>query len=83
MYTVYIIYSANLDRYYIGFTSDLMDTRLRKHLANHKEFTGKHADWTVVYTEEYNSKKVAIQRERQIKSWKSRFQIEKLVRSTE
>ena len=83
MYTVYIIYSATLDRYYIGYTGDLMVTRLRKHLANHKGFTGKQADWTVVYTEDYLNKKEAMQRERQIKSWKNRAAIEKLIPPTD
>ena len=81
MYTVYILYSATLDRYYIGYTSDLITTRLKKHLANHKGFTGKQTDWIVVYTEEYINKNEAMQRERQIKNWKSRVMIEKLINS--
>ena len=60
-----------------------MVARLKKHLTNHKGFTGKQADWTVVYTEKYINKKDAMNRERQIKKWKSRFMIEKLIRSTE
>jgi putative endonuclease len=83
MYTGYIIYSVILDRYYIGYTGDSMVTRVKKHRANHKGFTGKQADWNVVHIEEYVSKKEAMQRERQIKSWKSRAAIEKLIRSTE
>jgi putative endonuclease len=83
MYTVYILYSAELDRYYIGFTSDSITTRLKKHLANHKGFTGKKTDWQVVYTEEYAEKKEAMTREKKIKSWKSRIMIEKIIQSTE
>ena len=83
MFNVYILYSAKLDRYYIGFTSGPVAERLKKHLANHKGFTGKNTEWQIVYSEKYNEKKDAINREQQIKSWKSRKMIEKLIRSTE
>jgi putative endonuclease len=79
-YFVYIIYSQSLDRYYIGYTSDAIETRLRKHNANHKGFTGKDADWIIKYTETYFSKHDAMKRESQIKSWKSRIKIEQLIR---
>ena len=83
MYTVYILYSMSLDRYYIGYTGELIASRLRKHLSNHKGFTGKQTDWLLVYSEEFGNKTAAMQRERQIKSWKSRAAIEKLIRSTD
>jgi len=83
MYTVYILYSSTLDRYYIGFTGSIIITRLKKHLANHRGFTGIVKDWKVVYTEEFQNKKDAMLREKEIKNWKSRIMIEKLIRSTE
>lgn len=79
MYIVYILYSAKLDRYHIGFTGDTMSSRLKKHLASHKGFTRTGNDWEVVYIEEYISKKDAILREKQIKSWKSKPMIKKLI----
>jgi putative endonuclease len=78
MFTVYILYSTILDRYYVGCTSNL-EERLKKHLSNHKGFTGKTADWTVVYKEMYKEKEQAKSREKKIKSWKSRKMIEKLL----
>jgi len=36
MYIVYILCSINKDRYYIGFTGDEIQERLRKHNSNHK-----------------------------------------------
>ena len=83
MYVVYILYSAKLDRYYIGFTGDTMNGRLKKHLAYHKGFTGTGKDWKVVHTEEYSNKKDAMLREQQIKNWKSKAMINKLVTSIE
>jgi putative endonuclease len=56
-----------------------MDERLRKHNSNHKGFTGKTADWNLVYTEHYQTKEKAVAREAQIKNWKSRKMIEKLI----
>ena len=79
MYIVYILYSINKDRYYIGFTGDEIQERLRKHNSNHKGFSGKVGDWTIVYTETYPTKTAAYQREREIKAWKSRKKIELLI----
>jgi len=78
MYSFYILYSKETDRYYIGHTSNLVE-RLRKHNSNHKGFTGRAQDWKIVYTEDFSDKKEAYFRERQVKSWKSRKAIDKLV----
>ena len=77
MFTTYIIFSKNLDKYYIGHTADLQQ-RLVKHLANHKGFTGRTNDWVIVFQESYSTKEEAYRREREIKQWKSRKMIEKL-----
>jgi putative endonuclease len=58
-----------------------MDGRLRRHNNNHKGFTGKADDWKIMYTEYYSEKKLALNREREIKSWKSRTRIERLLNS--
>ncbi|CAN1537754.1 COG2827 Predicted endonuclease containing a URI domain [Flavobacteriaceae bacterium] len=77
-FQVYILFSVLINKYYIGFTSDLKE-RLIRHNQKSKGFTGNVSDWKVVYTEIYNTKVEAIQRESQIKSWKSRIKIEKLI----
>ena len=76
---VYILYYKNLDRYYIGHTTESIDERLRKHLASHSGFTSKAKDWIVVYTENYADKSQAYRRELQIKNWKSKTRIQNLV----
>jgi putative endonuclease len=78
-FAVYIIYSPSLDRYYIGFTGDEINSRLKKHNANHKGFTGKKSDWILKYTEVFGTKPEAIQKEKEIKSWKSRVKIQQLL----
>ena len=74
----YILHSQSIDRYYIGYTSNL-EERLKKHNTHHKGFTGRVNDWRVVYTESYSIKSEAYARERQVKSWKSRKLVEELI----
>jgi len=40
MYKVYILFSEIKNRFYIGFTGDDINNRLRKHNSNHKGYTG-------------------------------------------
>ena len=80
-FTVYILYSKTLHKYYVGFTGDEIVERLRKHNSNHKGFTGNVADWVKVFSEHYSEKQSAMKREKEIKSWKSRIRIEQLIKS--
>ena len=79
MYTTDILYSKAIDKYYIGYTSLYLEERLSKHLINHKGFTGKAKDWKVVFSEGFITKTEALAREKEIKRWKSRVKIEKLI----
>ena len=78
MHYTYILYSEHLNKFYIG-SSHNPDERLIKHLENHQGFTANAKDWKIVYTQAFNSKTEAIKREFQIKKWKSRKMIEKLI----
>jgi putative endonuclease len=77
-FITYIIYSKTLDKFYIGFTSDMV-SRLQRHNQKGKGFTGNENDWQLVYKEEFSSKTEAYSREREIKSWKSRKKIIELI----
>jgi putative endonuclease len=79
MWKVYILYSASRDRYYIGFTGDTLEQRIRRHNSNHKGFTGCTNDWEVVYTEIYDMKGDATNREKVLKGWKNRKALEDLI----
>ena len=79
--TVYILFSASLNKYYIGCTSDLLDERIRKHLTNHSGYTAKAKDWILVYSEVFKQKADALKREKEIKGWKSSLRIKKLINS--
>ena len=78
MYTLYIIYSEKINKYYIGYSSDV-EQRLRKHNNISKGFTNAGRPWILVYTESYGSKQEAADRERQLKNWKSRSRVEALI----
>ena len=78
IFTVYILYSQSLDKFYIGYTSDL-EKRLFEH--NHKisDFTSKAVDWILKHSEHYDSRELGMKREREIKKKKSRKYLEWLI----
>jgi len=80
MYFVYIIYSSKIDKYYIGFTSDIND-RLAKHNRKSKGFSNAGRPWKLVYSERFVTKKEAMSREKQIKRWKNRQRIDELIKA--
>ena len=77
-FTVYILFSAIKNKFYIGFTADIV-ARIICHNQKSKGFTGSVDDWELVYTEKYASKQEAQDRELQIKSWKSSIKIKSLI----
>ncbi|AIN49938.1 GIY-YIG catalytic domain protein [Dokdonia sp. MED134] len=48
MAIVYILYSENLDRYYIGSCLDL-EQRIQQHILNNKGFTARAQDWKIFF----------------------------------
>ncbi len=83
MFYLYILYSSQIDRFYVGHTSLSPECRLQKHLSFHKGFTAKAKDWEIVYTEVFQTKTEAINRELMIKKWKSKVRIKQLISSTQ
>ena len=77
-YKVYILFSKSKNRFYIGYTADL-EERIKRHNQKSKGFTGSNNDWELVYQEQFLTKEAAVQRERQIKSWKSKVKILELI----
>ncbi|NOX18066.1 MAG: GIY-YIG nuclease family protein [Chlorobi bacterium] len=78
MFYVYILYSENIDKFYVGYTSDLTK-RIARHNSGWGKFSSRGAPWKIVYFEKYNSKSDAIKRENEIKKKKSRKYIEALI----
>ena len=78
MIFVYIIYSKQVDRYYVGQTDNLAE-RLLSHNSQKSPYTKIANDWRAVYTEEYSTRTDARKRELEIKRKKSRKYIEWLI----
>jgi putative endonuclease len=80
MFSVYILYSLYLDKYYIGYSEDVAK-RLIQHNIGLSVYTSKSADWKIVYQEDFKTRELAMERERNIKKKKSRKYIEYLINS--
>ena len=78
---VYIIYSTSLNKFYIGYTSDL-EKRLSEHNNCISNYTSKASDWILKYSEPFSSRGLAMKREKEIKKKKSRTYIEFLINSS-
>jgi len=82
MWKLYILQSESSGRFYVGHTNDL-ERRLEEHQRGQTTSTRNRGPWKVVLREEFESKKAAAERERQIKSWKSRVGIQALIEESE
>ncbi|MBI3136739.1 MAG: GIY-YIG nuclease family protein [Bacteroidetes bacterium] len=80
MYFLYILHSQLLDKFYIGHTND-PDERILRHNRGGDKFTSKGQPWILVYKEQFQTKELAYKREREIKKWKSKKLIQKLISS--
>lgn len=84
MFTTYTIYNLIYDKIYIGYTSDLAK-RIKRHnglLRNKKKsFTRKNkGNWKLIYSENFKTRKEAIIREKELKSFKGREFIRKFIK---
>ena len=72
MFTVYVLYSGSFDKIYIGFTSNLEQRFLSHNKLGKKGWTIKFRPWKIIYTEEFDDKKEALKREKELKSSRGR-----------
>ena len=80
MFTVYILFSSSIDKYYVGYTNDL-ERRLTEHNRKKGKYTDRGIPWRLVHQEEYESKIEAMNREKLIKSQQSRQYILSIISS--
>jgi putative endonuclease len=81
MYYVYVIYNSKHSKIYIGQTEDL-EERLRLH--NEKLFKNSYTarfdgKWIIIYQEDLTTRKEALTREKQLKSFRGREFIKKYI----
>ena len=81
-YYVYVLFSANANKRYVGHTDDL-DRRVAEHnnvAHNPCKFTSKHpGPWTLVHHEVYLSRSEAMKRERWLKSGAGRQWLDEVI----
>ncbi|MDO9028339.1 MAG: GIY-YIG nuclease family protein [Candidatus Roizmanbacteria bacterium] len=81
MYFIYAIYNKKHSKIYIGQTDNL---ELRLKLHNSKTFQNSYTsrfdgEWSLIYDEKTHSRKEAIIREKQLKSYQGRLFIKKYI----
>ena len=64
--------------YYVGVANDII-RRISEHQRGKNKFTKSRSPVELVYKEKYSNKSAAMKREKQIKSWKGRNSIERLI----
>jgi putative endonuclease len=78
---VYIIQSEKDNRYYIGETADVK-ARLLFHNAGKQRSTKNRIPFNIVLVEEFETRELALHREKQIKSWKGGEAFKRLITGT-
>ena len=66
MYYVYVLKSTTANRVYVGVSED-PQRRLQEHNFGKTRSTKPYVPYKIIYLEKYSDKKIALQRERQIK----------------
>ncbi len=83
MFYTYVIYNLARKKIYIGQTSNL-EKRIKRHNGilknNVKSFTSKNSGkWKLIYNEKFKERKLALEREKQLKSYQGRKFIKNLI----
>jgi len=71
MFYVYVLYSKNFDRIYIGQTSNI-SIRIKKHNEGRVKSTKAYIPWEIVYSESYSTRAEAMKREKELKTHRGR-----------
>jgi putative endonuclease len=72
MFTVYVLFSKDYNKIYIGFTSNLEQRMLSHNELSKKGWTIKFRPWQLIYKEVYEFKLDAMKREKELKTAKGR-----------
>ena len=78
MFYVYILRSKKDGSFYIGQTNNIED-RVNRHNSGRSVYTKLKIPWDLVYYERFETRKGALQREKELKSWKSKIILQELV----
>ena len=78
-YIVYVLYSKQYDKIYVGYTSDLEQRLLSHNKLGKKGWTIKFRPWQIIYTEVFDNKRLEMIREQELKSAQGRAFIRTLI----
>lgn len=78
MYYVYILQSIKCKRRYIGSTQDIKN-RLEHHNRGSNKSTKPYKPYALVYSQAFETKREALIKERQLKSYKGGNELKKLI----
>jgi putative endonuclease len=67
LFTVYILYSAEHQKHYTGFSSNL-EQRLLSHNKLGQDWTSKYRPWVLIYSKDFNTKEEAMTHEKWLKT---------------
>ena len=81
MFTVYVLYSKDYNKIYIGFTSDLEQRLLSHNELGKKGWAIKFRPWQLIYKEEYQLKSDAMKSEKELKTATGRNFIWSLIKA--
>ena len=71
IYYVYVLYSETIDKYYVGHTDNL-EKRISQHNERKGRYTSGKGVWRLVYFEEFETRSLAMEREKYFKTGKGR-----------
>ena len=80
MYYTYVLYSREFNKIYIGFSSDLTNRLLAHNDNSNSGWSSRYQPWEILYSEEHPTKSEAMKREKQLKTYKGREFIHKMVK---
>jgi putative endonuclease len=78
-FVVYILYSSNYDKIYIGFTTSIIQRFYSHNVYDKKGSTYKYRPWHVIHIEFHASKSESLKREKELKGRKGREWIRKIL----
>ena len=78
-FVVYILFSKDYDKTYVGFTSNLIERFKSHNYLSKKGYTIKIRPWQVIYVEFFTTKSEALKREKLLKSGKGREFIKEII----
>lgn len=66
-YTVYVLYASQFSKHYTGFTTNI-ELRLKSHNEFGKDWTAKYRPWVLIFTRDFDSKVLAMNFEKWLKT---------------